>query len=40
LYENKYLEFLPTDFQQYDSYWISYEFDKETWFFDYKMTDY
>lgn len=40
LFDEKYLEFLPTDFQQYKDYWIIYEFDRETWNFDYKMGKY
>lgn len=40
LFEKWYLDFLPTDFQQYDTYWISYIFNNETGFFDYDMTDY
>ena len=32
-----YIDFLPTDFQQYDTYWIVYQFNSETWNFDYKM---
>lgn len=37
LFEKWYINFLPTDFQQYDTYWIVYEFNSETWNFDYKM---
>jgi hypothetical protein len=39
LYENKFINFIPTDFQQYKekNYGIIYEFNDELWYFDYKM---
>lgn len=40
LYEKWFLEYLPKDFQQYDTYWIDYFYNDETWFFDYKMRNY
>lgn len=40
LYDKWYIDFLPTDFQQYDDYWIIYEYDNETWNFDYEMGNY
>lgn len=40
LFEKWYIDFLPTDFQQYNDYWIIYEFNKETWNFDYKMLNF
>lgn len=39
LKEKWFLEFVPTDFQQYDNRWIIYEFNKDTNKFDYKMID-
>lgn len=40
LFDKWYLDFLPTDFQQYEDYWIIYVFNKETWNFDYEMWNY
>lgn len=40
LFEEWYLEFLPTDFQQYENYWIVYKYDREKKRFDYKMGEY
>lgn len=40
LYNDWYIKFLPTDFQQYDDYWIIYEYNKETWYYDYNMGTY
>lgn len=40
LFDKKFIKFLPTDFQQYESYGIIYKLDKETWRFDYKMGKY
>lgn len=40
LYEKWYLKFLPTDFQQYDDYWIIYEFNQDTKNYDYIMWNY
>lgn len=40
LFEQKYLDFLPTDFQQYKTYWIIYEYNDEIGKFDYKMWNY
>lgn len=40
LYDKGFLEYLPKDFQQYDTYWIDYFYNEETWFFDYKMRNY
>ena len=39
LFDAKYISFQPTDFQQYDTYWISYVFNPEIGRFDYEMTD-
>lgn len=40
LFEKKYINFIPKDFQQYENYWIIYYFNQDTWYFDYKMWDY
>lgn len=40
LFEDWYIKFLPTDFQQYDDYWIIYEYNKNTKNYDYKMWTY
>ena len=40
LYEEGYIEYLPVDFQQYEKYWIIYEYNSDTWNFDYKMSSY
>lgn len=40
LYEKKYIDFLPTDFQQYDTYGIIYVFNEKTQNFDYEMGSY
>lgn len=40
LYEQKYLEYLPVDFQQYKDYWIIYFYNKEIKNYDYKMWTY
>ncbi len=40
LYEEWYLNFLPTDFQQYGNYGIIYLLNPETWKFDYEMRNY
>ena len=37
LFDEKYINYLPTDFQQYEDYWIIYEYNSDTWFFDYEM---
>jgi hypothetical protein len=39
LFDKKYIDFLPTDFQQYDdkNYWIRYEYNEDTGRFDYNM---
>lgn len=39
LFDAKYISFQPTDFQQYDTYGISYVFNPEIGRFDYEMTD-
>lgn len=39
LKEKWYIDFLPTDFQQYDTYGISYHFNEEIGRFDYEMVD-
>lgn len=40
LYDDGYLDYLPIDFQQYDDHWIIYEYNEETWFYDYSMWTY
>ncbi|MDD5769386.1 MAG: hypothetical protein PHE25_00310 [Candidatus Gracilibacteria bacterium] len=40
LYEKGFIDFLPTDFQQYKDYGIIYIFDKESGNFDYEMGNY
>lgn len=37
LFDKKYIDFLPTDFQQYEDYGIKYVFNEETWKYDYNM---
>lgn len=37
LYEQKYLDFLPTDYQQYKNQWIVYQYNNELKTFDYEM---
>jgi len=40
LYDEGYIKFLPTDFQQYKDYWIVYIYNEKTWNFDYEMRNY
>ena len=40
LYEDGYIDFLPTDIQQYWDYGIIYEYDYEKWRYDYTMWSY
>lgn len=40
LFDTWYIKFLPTDFQQYEDYWIIYEYSLDTGNFDYKMGNY
>ncbi len=40
LFDDWYIKFLPTDFQQYDDYWIIYEYNKDTKNYDYSMWTY
>ena len=40
LYDNWYIKFLPTDYQQSTDYWIIYEYDKDLGHFDYVMGKY
>lgn len=40
LYDEGYIEFLPTDFQQYDSYGIIYEYNQDTQKYDYGVGNY
>lgn len=40
LFDKKYIEYLPIDYQQYEDYGIVYRFDKEVWNYDYWMWAY
>lgn len=40
LFEKWYIDFSPTDFQQYEKYWIIYKYNDEIWNFDYSMENY
>lgn len=40
LFDEWYMDYLPVDFQQYEDYWIIYEYNKDIWNYDYKMWDY
>jgi len=40
LQEEWYLDYLPTDFQQYDDYWIIYKYNDDIWNYDYEMWNY
>jgi hypothetical protein len=40
LFDQKYIDFLPTDFQQYKTYWIIYQYNDEIKTFDYDMWEY
>lgn len=40
LFDKWFIDFLPTDFQQYNDYWIIYIYNDETKNFDYKMWRY
>jgi hypothetical protein len=40
LFDNWYMDYLPVDFQQYDDYWIIYEYNDDIWNYDYKMWNY
>lgn len=40
LYDKWFMDYLPIDFQQYEKYWIIYEYNNDTWNYDYKMWDY
>ena len=40
LFNEWFLEYLPIDFQQYEDYWIIYEYNDEIWNYDYSMWSY
>jgi len=40
LYDEGYIDFLPTDFQQYDGYGIIYIYNTKTKRYDYEMGNY
>lgn len=37
LFDEWFMEYLPIDFQQYEDHWIIYEYNDDTWNYDYKM---
>ena len=40
LFDDWYIKFLPRDFQQYEDNWIIYEYNEDTWYYDYTMWTY
>lgn len=40
LLDKLYIDYLPIDFQQYDTYWIIYQYNPDTGNFDYEMWNY
>jgi hypothetical protein len=40
LFDKWYIDYIPLDYQQYDDYSIIYEYNSETWFYDYILWDY
>lgn len=40
LFEKKYINYIPIDYQQEKNYWIIYFYNDEIWWFDYKMWNY
>ena len=40
LYDEWFIEFLPTDFQKQKDYWVIYKFNEKTWNYDYEMWTY
>lgn len=40
LLDEKYIDYLPIDYQQEKDYWIIYIYNKDTWHFDYDMWNY
>lgn len=40
LFDKWYIDYIPTDFQQYTDYWIVYKFNPKTGYYDYEMWDY
>lgn len=40
LYDKKYIDYLPKDYQQFKDYWIIYFLNKYTWNFDYMLWNY
>ena len=40
LFDGWYINYLPIDFQQYEDYWIIYEYNSDIWNYDYSMWNY
>jgi hypothetical protein len=40
LYDKKYIDYFPIDFQQYDTYGVWYVYDEKIWHFDKKIQNY
>lgn len=40
LFDEKFINYLPIDYQQYETYWIIYQYNKDTGYFDYEMGSY
>ena len=40
LFDSGYIKYLPIDYQQEKDYWIIYEYNNDTGFFDYTMGNY
>lgn len=40
LFDEWFMDYLPVDFQQYEDYWIIYEYNDEIWNYDYRMWNY
>lgn len=40
LFDEWYMNYLPIDYQQYKDYWIIYEYNNDTWNYDYGMWNY
>ncbi len=40
LFDKWYIQYLPVDYQQYNGHWIVYEYNPDTWFFDYVMRNF
>ncbi len=40
LFDEWYMDYLPTDFQQYENQWVIYKYSRDTWNYDYEMWRY